>query len=144
MAKSQNYKTHRQYVPAFHFFTIPILVANVVVEAMRFYRNQTSYQGWEVVVAFTLLLFAFVARGMAVKAQDRVIRLEERLRLGALLPPEHREKVNDLTPQQLVALRFASDDEVPDLAHRTMTGEFKTQSEIKKAIKSWRADTHRV
>lgn len=144
MAQSQDFKSHRQYVPAFHFFTIPVLLINVGVEAVRFYRNQTSYQGWELLVAFTLLLFAFVARGMAVKAQDRVIRLEERLRLGALLPAEHRDKVNDLTPAQLVALRFASDEEVPDLAHRTMTGEFKTQSDIKKAVKNWRADTHRV
>ena len=143
MAQSQDYKSHR-YVPAFHFFTIPILLINVGVEAVRFYRNQTTYQGWVMVVAFTLLLFAFVARGMAVKAQDRVIRLEERLRLGALLPAEHRDKVNELTPSQLVALRFASDEEAPDLAHRTMTGEFKTQNEIKKAVKNWRADTHRL
>ena len=144
MAQSQDYKSHRKYVPAFHFFTIPILLINVGVEAVRFYRNQTTYQGWVMVVAFTLLLFAFVARGMAVKAQDRVIRLEERLRLGALLPAEHRDKVNELTPSQLVALRFASDEEAPDLAHRTMTGEFKTQNEIKKAVKNWRADTHRL
>ena len=144
MAQSQDYKSHRKYVPAFHFFTIPILLINVGVEAVRFYRNQTTYQGWVMVVAFTLLLFAFVARGMAVKAQDRVIRLEERLRLGALLPAEHRDKVNELTPSQLVALRFASDEEAPDLAHRTMTGEFKTQNEIKKAEKNWRADTHRL
>ncbi len=144
MAQSQDFKSHRQFVPAFHFFTIPVLLINVGVEAVRFYRNQTSYQGWVMLVAFTLLLFAFVARGMAVKAQDRIIRLEERLRLGALLPAEHRDKVNDLTPAQLVALRFASDEEVPDLAHRTMTGEFRSQTDIKKAVKNWRADTHRV
>lgn len=144
MAQSQDFKTHRQFVPAFHYFTVPVLLINVGVEAVRWYRNQTSYQGWVLLVAFTLLLFAFVARGMAVKAQDRIIRLEERLRLGALLPAEHRDKVNDLTPGQLVALRFASDEEVPDLAHRTMTGEFKTQNDIKKAVKNWRADTHRL
>ncbi|MEO7368002.1 MAG: DUF6526 family protein [Gemmatimonadaceae bacterium] len=144
MAQSQDFKTHRQFVPAFHYFTVPVLLINVGVEAVRFYRNQTSYQGWVLLVAFTLLLFAFVARGMAVKAQDRIIRLEERLRLGALLPAEHRDKVNELTPSQLVALRFASDEEVPDLAHRTMSGEFKTQNDIKKAVKNWRADTHRL
>ena len=144
MAQSQDYKSHRQFVPAFHFFTIPILLINVGVESARLYRYQTPYHVWLVLLAFTLLLFAFLARGMAVKAQDRIIRLEERLRLGALLPAEHREKVNDLTPSQLVALRFASDEEAPDLAHRTMTGEFKTQNDIKKAVKNWRADTHRV
>lgn len=144
MAKSQDFKSHRQYVTAFHFFLVPVLLINVGVEAVRFYRNQTSYQGWVMLVAFTLLLFAFLARGMAIKVQDRIIRLEERLRLHALLPAEHRGKVNDLTPAQLVALRFASDEEVPDLAQRTMAGEFKTQTDIKKAVKNWRADTHRV
>ena len=144
MASSQDYSSHRQYLPAFHFVTVPILLVNVGVEAARLYRYQTIYHAWGVVVAIALLLLAFVARGMAVKAQDRIIRLEERLRLGTLLPAEHREKVNDLTPKQLVALRFAPDEELPELAQRTMTGEFKTQNEIKKAIRNWRADTHRV
>ncbi|MEO5902471.1 MAG: DUF6526 family protein [Gemmatimonadaceae bacterium] len=141
---AQDFKSHRQFVPAFHFFTIPILLINIGVEAARLYRYQTMYHVWVVVVAFTLLLFALVARIMALKAQDRVIRLEERLRLASLLPAEHRDKVGELTPGQLVALRFASDEEAPDLAHRTMTGEFKTQNDIKKAVKNWRADTHRV
>ena len=141
---AQDYKSHRRYVPAFHFFVLPVLLINLGVEADRLYRYQTIYHVWLVILALALLLFAFVARGMAVKAQDRIIRLEERLRLGALMPAEHRDKINDLTPAQLVALRFASDEEAPDLAHRTMTGEFKTQNDIKKAVKNWRADTHRV
>jgi len=141
---AQDYKSHRRYVPAFHFFVLPVLLINLGVEADRLYRYQTIYHVWLVILALALLLFAFVARGMAVKAQDRIIRLEERLRLGALMPAEHRDKINDLTPAQLVALRFASDEEAPDLAQRTMTGEFKSQNDIKKAVKNWRADTHRV
>jgi hypothetical protein len=144
MAATQDYKTHRQFVPLFHFFAVPILLINVGVEISRLIHNQTGNQIWAVIVAMALAALAFATRGMAVKAQDRIIRGEERQRLSSLLPAEHRDKINDLTPKQLAALRFASDDEAPDLAQRTMTGEFKTQNDIKKAIRNWRADVHRV
>ena len=143
-AGTQDYKTHRQFVPLFHFFVVPILLINLGVEISRLFQNQTGSQIWAVIVAAALAGLAFATRGMAVKAQDRIIRGEERQRLSSLLPAEHRDKVNDLTPKQLAALRFASDDEAPDLAQRTMTGEFKTQNDIKKAIRNWRADIHRV
>jgi hypothetical protein len=144
MAATQDYKTHRQFVPLFHFFAVPILLINVGVEISRLIHNQTGNQIWAVIVAMALAALAFATRGMAVKAQDRIIRGEERQRLSSLLPAEHRDKINDLTPKQLAALRFASDEEAPDLAQRTMTGEFKTQNDIKKAIRNWRADVHRV
>jgi hypothetical protein len=143
-AGTQDYKSHRQFVPLFHFFVLPILLINLGVEISRLIHNQTGSQIWAVIVAVALVGLAFATRGMAVRAQDRIIRAEERQRLSSLLPAEHRDKVNDLTPGQLVALRFASDEEAPDLAQRTMTGEFKTQNEIKKAIRNWRADLHRV
>ena len=142
--KTQDYKSHRQFVPLFHFVALPILLINVGVEGVRFYRYQSSYNGWLLILAIALVLFAFTARGMAVKAQDRIIRLEERLRLASLMAPEHYDKIHELTPSQLVALRFASDEEAPVLAERTMTGEFKSPEEIKKAVKNWRADVHRV
>ena len=145
MAQStQDYKSHRRFVPIFHFFALPVLLINVGVELARLNRYQTGYHIWEVIVAVALLLFAFATRGMAVKAQDRIIRLEERQRLTSLMPAEHHDKIQDLTPSQLVALRFASDEEAPGLAQRTMTGEFKSQNDIKKAVKNWRADVHRV
>jgi DNA-binding LytR/AlgR family response regulator len=143
-AGTQDYKSHRQFVPLFHFFVVPILLINLGVEISRLIHNQDGDQIWAVIVAMALAGLAFATRGMAVKALDRIIRLEERLRLSSLLPAEQRDKVNDLTPSQLVALRFASDEEAPDLAQRTMTGEFKTQNDIKKAIRNWRADLHRV
>lgn len=143
-AATQDYKTHRQYVPLFHFFVVPILLINVGVEIARLYKYQTPFHIWVVVVAVALAALPFAARGMALRAQDRIIRMEERQRLSSLLPAEHREKLDDLTPHQLVALRFASDEEAPDLAKRTMTGEFKSQNDIKKAVKNWRADVHRV
>jgi hypothetical protein len=142
--KTQDYKSHRQFVPLFHFVAFPILVVNVGVEAVRFYRYQSSYSGWVLILAIGLLLFATTVRTMVVKAQDRIIRLEERLRLASLMAPEQYAKIQDLTPRQLVALRFASDEEAPDLAQRTLTGEFKSPEEIKKAVKNWRADVHRV
>lgn len=142
--KTQDYKSHRKYVPSFHFFVLPVLLANVVIEGKRLFQNQDMRNAWAVVLAIALFVFAFAARGMAARAQDRVIRLEERLRLASLMSPEHIGKISELTPAQLVALRFASDEEVPALAERTMTGEFKSPEEIKKAVKNWRADIHRV
>ena len=141
---TQDYKSHRQFVPSVHFFLIPVFLINVGVEAARLYKYQTPYHVWMVIVAIALAVFPFAARGMSLRAQDRAIRLEERQRLASLLPAEHQEKINQLTPSQLIALRFASDEEAGDLAQRTMTGEFKTQNDIKKAVKNWRADTHRV
>ena len=143
-AGTQDYKSHRRFVPLFHFFVVPILLINLGVEISRLFQNQSGYQMWAAVVALALAVLPFAARGMAVKAQDRIIRLEERQRLSSLMPAEDHAKVNELTPSQLVALRFASDEEAPDLAKRTMTGEFKSQNEIKKAVKNWRADLHRV
>ncbi len=142
--KTQDYGSHRRYVPSFHFFVLPVLLINIGIEGARLYRYQTIYHVWIVVVAIALFIFAFAARGMAARAQDRVIRLEERQRLTTLMPPESRDKIKDLTPAQLVALRFASDEEAPDLAERTLTGEFKSPEDIKKAVKNWRADVHRV
>jgi len=143
-AATQDYNSHRRYVPLFHFFVVPILLINLGVEISRLFQNHSGYQIWAVVVALALAALPFATRGMAVKAQDRIIRIEERLRLSSLLPAEDHARINELTPSQLVALRFASDEEAPDLAKRTMTGEFKSQNDIKKAVKNWRADVHRV
>lgn len=142
--KTQDYKSHRRYVPVFHFFVLPVLLANVVIEGKRLFQSQDMRNAWAFVLAIALAVFAFAARGMAARAQDRVIRLEERLRLASLMSPENVGKIGELTPAQLVALRFASDEEASDLAQRTLTGEFKSPDEIKKAVKNWRADLHRV
>ena len=83
-------------------------------------------------------------RFMSVRAQDRIIRLEERTRLERLVPGDLRGRVADLAPSQLVALRFAPDDEVPELTRRALNGELKTQGDIKRAIRNWRADHLRV
>jgi hypothetical protein len=140
----QTYKSHARWVPAFHFFVLPVLLINVFVSATRLVRDPSGMTGWGLLVAVALFLGVFLLRGMPLRAQDRVIRLEERARLGSLLPNHLRARVDELTPAQFIALRFAPDDEVPDLTRRALDGELKTQADIKRAIRNWRPDTLRV
>lgn len=131
-------------MPLFHFFVIPILVGNVVITAVRFARDPGSFTGWNLAVAIALVAAALAARVMAITVQNRLIRLEERSRLERLLPLEHRARLGELRTLQLAALRFASDDEVPELAKRTLDGELKAPRDIKRAVRSWRPDYLRV
>lgn len=136
----QTYASHRRFIPAFHFFALPVLGINVIVTVMRFARDVRVATGWSVVVALALFLAVLLLRGMPLRAQDRIIRLEERARLDKLVPADLRGRIGELTPGQLVAIRFAPDDEVPELMRRTLNGELKTQNDIKRAIRNWRAD----
>ena len=142
--KVQSYDNHRRYLPILHFVIQPILVANVVVEGLRLNKYPTLYHVWLVVVALALLVFTFVARSMALSAQNRTIRLEERLRLSSLLPENQRACINELTAGQLIGLRFASDEEAAELAQRCLAGELKGSGDVKRAVQNWRADHLRV
>ena len=145
MAESaQTYGTHRRFIPAYHFFALPVLFINIIVTAVRFTRDPRAMTAWQVVVALALFTAILLLRFMSVRAQDRIIRLEERTRLERLVPGDLRGRVADLAPSQLVALRFAPDDEVPELTRRALNGELKTQGDIKRAIRNWRADHLRV
>ncbi len=144
MAAEQTYKTHRQYVPLFHFFAEPVLVLNVIAQLLYFNKYRTLSKAWMVVVAIALAVFVFFARYMVARVQDRVIRLEERMRLASLLPADLHGRINDLTTRQLVALRFASDEELLGLAQRCFNGELIGGEQIKKEIKTWRPDYARV
>jgi uncharacterized protein DUF6526 len=141
---TQTYGSHRRYIPAYHFFALPVLVINIVVTVVQFARNPGAMTAWEVVVALAIFLAITLLRFMPLRAQDRIIRLEERTRLERLLPSDLRGRVGDLTSNQLIALRFAPDDEVPELTRRALKGELKTQGDIKRAIRNWRADHLRV
>ncbi len=95
-------------------------------------------------VAFGLVGMHLAARMQALKAQDRVIRLEERLRYNAMLPKDLAEKASNLKTGQMISLRFASDEELPELVQRTLNGEFANGKDIKLAIKNWKSDYLRV
>lgn len=145
MAESlQTYQNHRRRLPLYHFFALPILALNVVVEIMRLNKYRTPYHVYLVLLALALFVVVNSLRGMAVRVQDRVIRLEERARLSGLLPEDIRGRLNDLTTSQLIGLRFASDEEAPALARRCLDGELTKADQVKKEVKSWRADTLRA
>jgi hypothetical protein len=141
---TQTYASHRRWIPMYHFFAVPVLLINVIVAALQFVRDPRPIMAWSVVVALALFLGIILLRFMPLRAQDRVIRLEERGRLERVAPSDLRGRIGELTADQLIAIRFAPDDEVPELTRRALNGELKTQGDIKRAIKNWRADHLRV
>ena len=141
MPTPQSYKNHTRFDPAFHFFLIQILLLNFLLSIYLVYHDRPALSKlhlWNIVMAFTLVFFALLMRHYALKDQDRIIRLEERLRIAALLPsPEAASATQSLTTRQLVALRFASDAELPTLVRRTIA-ENLAPADIKKSITTWR------
>ena len=140
----QTYANHRQYIPEWHFFALPVLIANAVMTLWEFARHPAFESGWIALVAVALVIAIWTSRAMALRAQNRIIRLEERLRLDRLLPPAMKERTGKLTTSQLIALRFAPDEEVGELAQRVIGGELHTREDIKRAIRNWRPDDLRV
>ena len=136
----QSYQKHTRWLPGFHFFVIPVLLANVFVSAWRLWQMPTLGTTFRLVVAAALLLLGLLSRLQAVTVQDRLIRLEMRLKLRQLLPPDLQPRINDLTYRQLVALRFASDAELPDLVRDVLAGKLTTSKDIKMRVKTWQAD----
>lgn len=140
----QSYATHRRIWPLFHFVLQPILLANFIWAVTRAVRAPEGATLWGAVVAFALLVLAATSRLAALRVQDRLIRLEMRVRCRELLPAELHARFDELRPRQLVALRFAGDRELPELVRRTLAGEFAKPDEIKRAITDWKADYLRV
>lgn len=136
----QSYKNHTRLLPAFHFFVLPVLLVNALNSIRHVWASPTRHFAFEVVVAVALLMLGLLSRVQALTVQDRVIRLEMRLRLRGILPPDLQPSINDLTPKQLVALRFASDAEMTDLVRDVVAGKLTTMKEIKLRVKSWQAD----
>lgn len=145
---SQNLATHRKFVPLYHFVVLPILALNLLRSLWFFFRGLSHGFQFGSLMG-VLMAFAFVAMGLflrlfALKAQDRVIRLEERLRLQTVLPEELRNRIGEIDSSDFVGLRFASDDQLPELVEQVLSGTLKGQEQIKKAIKTWRADHFRL
>jgi uncharacterized protein DUF6526 len=137
---SQTFKNHAKYVPLFHFVAVPILVTNFVWSAYRAFTRS----GWETalaaLVAAALVITVFLARVFALRVQDRVIRLEMRLRMREVLPADLHPRIGEFTAGQLVALRFASDRELPALARRVLDERLRDKKAIKQMIADWQAD----
>jgi hypothetical protein len=141
--KPQTYANHARFDPWFHFFLAPVFLIALIASIVHLVRHPHLGSVWHVVLAFALFILLFKLRTYSLKVQDRVIRLEERLRLAALLPEPLRSRINELDVRQLIALRFASDAEVSTLVERTLK-ENLTQKQIKQAIQVWRPDYFRV
>lgn len=141
--KQQNYANHVKWDPLFHFILQPLFLINVAIAIVQLFRHPGMATGWNVVLAIGIVLLALKARLYALRVQDRVIRLEERLRLSALMPEASRSKIEELTVGQLIGLRFASDAEAPALVEQALSTGMKGR-DIKKSIRVWRPDYLRV
>jgi hypothetical protein len=142
---TQSYATHRRFFPLFHFFAIPLLVINLIVRIVYAWMHRGArLVWWEIAVALALLAIGFASRVMVLTVQDRLIKLEETLRLQRCLPDDLRGRIGELSNGQLVSLRFCGDDEVAGLTRSVLDGKLKGRDEIKKQIKTWRPDTQRA
>jgi hypothetical protein len=138
---SQNFSSHRRYYPIYHFVALPILAINLIVWIVVAVRYPGSWMNWwQVLVAFALAGLTWAARFMVLRVQDRLMRLEETLRLQRLLPDDLRARLGELSTGQLIALRFCCDTEIPELTRAVLTEPIHSREEVKKRIRTWRAD----
>ena len=145
MSKSepQNLKNHARFDPPYHFVLFGILAANLIFSVAYVWVHPRIHTAWFVVLSLAAILALMKMRMYPLRVQDRVIRLEERLRLQALAPAEWHTQIYRLSEDQLIGLRFAADDEVVELAKQALEQNL-TRKQIKERIKSWRADNWRV
>jgi len=144
MSKPQSYENHTRWFPLQHFVIAPLLLILLFYRIVRFYHNPDSDNGVWIGVVILLALISISARLQALRVQDRLIRLEERLRYKEMLNPELLKRAENLTLDQVIALRFTSDEELPVLLERVLNGEFSNSKEIKKSVRNWRADDLRA
>jgi hypothetical protein len=139
--KPQNLQNHTRLVPLFHMFVLPVLLLNVGWTIYHLVKTGVSFGSvLGVLLAVALLLLALYARTFAMTVQDRLIRLEMRLRLAEVLPVDLRPRVREFTVGQLVSLRFASDAELPALARKVLDDKLNDRKAIKQLVKDWQGD----
>jgi uncharacterized membrane protein YciS (DUF1049 family) len=137
----QNFANHGKFFPAYHFFVVPVMAINLIWSIYKLWVTAFSWDGVErVLLALGLALGFLTTRVMALKVQDRVIRLEERLRYDRVLPADLRPRIGEFTVSQLVSLRFASDAELPALARKVLDEKMTERKAIKQLVKAWRPD----
>src|SRR5262249_52932504 len=134
---------HIKYDPPFHFFLLPLMGVNIVAAAIHLVRHPSLGSSWLVVLAVAALVAIGRNRAYALRVQDPVIRLEERLRLMSVLPEPMRARIGELTDRQLIGLRFASDGELPGLMQRALDEKLPL-GDIKKSVTHWRPDYSRI
>src|SRR5262249_14224757 len=135
----QSLKNHGRLDPPFHIFTFGLYVANLVFAIISEVRRPDWVSAWYLVISLLVIVPIFKLRLYPLRVQDRLIRLEERLRLQALAPPEWHAQIYKLKEDQLIGLRFASDEEVVELAKQALEHGWN-RKQIKERIKTWRPD----
>ena len=140
----QNYQNHARFHPPFHFVLAPIVLIHFIWTAKVFISSPSWYMGEALMLAVGFVVMATLTRTRALAAQDRTIRLEERMRFERILAPDMAAKASDLAVGQIVALRFAPDAELAGLVGQVLSGKLTTQKDIKQAIVNWRPDYCRV
>lgn len=140
----QQYSNHARFHAPFHFVLSPLLLIHLAWSIYRLVRFPDADRAEAVLLAFALLVMAVLVRTNALKVQDRLIRLEERLRYDRLLPASIAMRAAELLPAQIVALRFASDAELAERVTDVVEGRVTKPADIKKSIRTWRPDTFRV
>ena len=140
----QTFATHTRFHPWFHFFAFPVIALNFLFSLYMVYRHPMPLAIWNAIVSAALVVIALLTRFYGLRNQDRIIRLEERVRLQSLLPDDLRARIPELHMNDLIALRFYGDDEVADAVRAVLAGELKGKKEIKQRAKNWRPDYHRL
>lgn len=141
---AQSFENHARMVPAYHYLLFALVLAVVIWSVIRLVEDPSLDRVMVVLLAVVLVLTAFYARAFPLRVQDRVIRLEERLRMETLLPDDLRSRIGEFTTGQLIGLRFASDEELPELARKVLDEGLTDRKSIKQAVKNWRADHQRI
>jgi hypothetical protein len=141
---AQSFATHRRIIPLYHVVLFAVFLVNAIWSIVQLVRSPSWSTVIGCAVALALVGLFYYAREFALTVQDRVIRLEMRLRLGEVLPADLKGRVQELDRDQLVALRFASNAELPDLVREVLTNDIHRKDDIKRRIKKWEADDLRA
>ncbi|MCC7051965.1 MAG: hypothetical protein IT355_01780 [Gemmatimonadaceae bacterium] len=140
----QSFTNHARVVPGYHYVTGLLTLTYLLWSVWHAVSTRSLDAHFQMLGGMALLGNFWYTRAFPLKAQDRVIRLEERLRLTRLVPDDLRPRIDELSARQLIALRFASDAEAPELVRWVLTDGITDTKQIKQRIRSWRADTHRL
>jgi hypothetical protein len=143
MSGQQTYATHRRFDPPYHFFLAPLALVALLVASYDLIRKPNLHHALALVAVAAMVLLVLKVRSYAVRVQDRLIRLEEALRMQRLLPADLQGRIHDLSPKQMVGLRFAADAELADRVREALEQNLDSEA-IKKRIQTWRPDTFRV